>query len=450
MRALQHSASFRDPSGFVFSRGNDLLRQVDAQFADSYTQLKQSGLIEELIRDGLVTAFEEVDLNFAASDSAFAVLRADRVPFISYPYEWCFGQLKAAALLTLEIQRRAVERGFALKDATAYNVQFVGSKPIFIDLLSFEPAPEGPWIAYRQFCRHFLAPLALMSWVDPRLGQLLKSNLDGLPLDLAAKTLPMRARLNTGLAAHLVLHSRADQKQGVSGQARKVTKSNHLALLDSLRRTIESLKVNTDETVWENYYSDTNYSERSEKAKENLVEAYLQKIPEKGFCWDLGANTGRFSELAFKLGFPTIAFDLDVGATEKSFQSKPNYLPLVLDIANPSPALGWGLQERESLLQRGPAKVVLALALVHHLSISNNVPLPWVAEFLSNLGDWLIIEFIDLEDSQVQRLFHARNNKVHMYNGEAFLAAIDQYFTIDASSPIDDSLRTLYLLKRRD
>lgn len=196
--------SFRDPSGFIFFENGSLYRQVNIVYRENYDQLINSGLYETLVRLGLMVSHEEVDLHYARTNSAYRILKPALIPFISYPYEWCFSQLKDAALTTLEIQKKALDFGMSLKDASAYNIQFLDGKPVFIDTLSFEKYEEGqPWVAYRQFCQHFLAPLALMCFSDVRLNQLLRIYPDGIPLDLASCLLPLRTFLKFSLLSHI-------------------------------------------------------------------------------------------------------------------------------------------------------------------------------------------------------------------------------------------------------
>jgi len=191
------ASSFRDPSGFVFWQDGAIYRQINTIYKEDYDRLMTSGLHKALVEEGLIVSHEEVALQSAAPQVAYKVIRPDQVPFISYPYEWSFSQLKGAALATLRIQRKALDFGMSLKDCSAYNMQFMKGKPVFIDTLSFEKYQEGsPWVAYRQFCQHFLAPLALMSHRDSRLGQLLRIHLDGVPLDLASKLLPRRTHFS--------------------------------------------------------------------------------------------------------------------------------------------------------------------------------------------------------------------------------------------------------------
>jgi len=454
-----HAGSFRDPSGFLFTRDGVLYRQVNQVYAENYARLMESGLYEKLVKAGLLIPHVESTLAPADKDLAFKVIRPERVPFISYPYEWAFGQLKDAALATLTIQKRALRSGMSLKDASAYNIQFYQGRPILIDTLSFEVYKEGdPWVAYRQFCQHFLAPLALMAYRDVRLNQLLRIYIDGIPLDLASALLPGRTRWNLGLASHIHLHASAQKRYAEADvsearRGRKMSKEALLGLVESLRTTVRKLEWKPAGTEWADYYTANNYSDAAFEHKKVLVEDWLTKIAPKT-VWDLGANSGIFSRLAAGTGAYVVSSDIDPAAVEVNYRlvkdnKEQNLLPLVLDLTNPSAAIGWGNLERESFLQRGPAEVVLALALVHHLAIANNVPLGGIAEFFARCGEWLVVEFVPKSDSQVQRLLRSRLDIFDEYTRDGFEKAFSQWYMVKDSSAVRDSERWLYLMKRR-
>src|SRR6476659_3184519 len=348
-RAVRDPGSFRDPSGFVYRRDGVLYRQVNHSFADRWDDLAASGLLTELQSRGLLIPHEAAPIAAAADpDLAHAVIRPEPIPTISYPYEWSFGMLKDAALATLDTQVAAAERGFALRDATAYNVQFRRGRPILIDTLSFErPDPGTPWIAYRQFCEHFLAPLALMARRDVRLGLLLRDHVDGIPLDLAARLLPGRSRWNLGLGAHIHAHARAQGRYADAGTdaaaaTKKATVSEfkQQALIDSLRRTIAKLEWTPEGTEWADYANNTSYGDAGTAAKEELVGRFLADAG-SAVVWDLGANTGRYSRIAAGLGRDVVSWDIDPAAVERNYRQvrrdgDERILPLVLDLANPS------------------------------------------------------------------------------------------------------------------
>ncbi len=450
------AGSFRDPSGFLFRRGNTLFRQVNQVYREHYDQFEQGGLKDELIRRGWLIPFEVVD-EPAWSPEAYLVLRPQAVPFVSYPYEWCFSQWKAAGLLTLQIQRQALDRGMTLKDASAFNVQFLDGRPVFVDTLSFERLREGePWVAYRQFCQHFLAPLALISRRDARLGQLFRTHLDGVPLDLASSLLPAKTRLRIPLLFHLHLHAGA-QKKFSSATVRRgngsMGRAAQFGLVDSLEKALHSLDWNPQGTEWAEYYEDTNYSPAGLAHKEKAVQEFLDQVrPSR--VWDLGANVGLFSRLSSARGILTIALDADPAAVEKNYRhcverGEKNLLPLLQDFSNTSAALGWANEERLSLEQRGPADAALALALVHHLAIGNNVPLPRVAAWLARLCKQLLVEFVPKKDSQVQRLLQSREDVFQDYQQAAFEQAFGEQFHITGSAEIQDSQRIIYRMSRR-
>lgn len=455
--SLALPSSFRDPAGFVYERDGNLYRQINLGFQSDLEMLMESGLQRELQSDGLVVGFKEADLSLAATESAAMVIEPERVSMISYPHEWCFSQLKDAALLTLEIVKRSISKGMILKDASAYNVQFIGSRPVFIDTLSFERYEEGtPWIAYLQFCRHFLAPLAVMAHVDIRLGMLLQTNLDGIPLDLASKLLPLKSKLSPGLLAHIYMHAKAQQNSSSStSKSASVTKTGLLALVDSLQGTISGLRWAPTGTEWSDYYLDTNYSKEAFADKISTVKYFLGMLPDTiESCCDLGANNGEFSHLATEYGLRTVALDIDPAAVEKCYQAarkegSVSLLALLQDLRNPTPNFGWRGNERDSIVKRNSADVLLALALLHHLVIGNNVPLSMVAEYFASLSEWLIIEFVPKEDSQLQRMLVARKDIFVDYDQGGFEAAFGAEFEIQAAKKIEGSLRSIYLMRRK-
>ena len=291
----------------------------------------------------------------AFDDSAGAVIRPEPIDFISYPYEWTFGELKDAALLTLDAQLEAIDAGFTLRDASAYNVQFRGARPVLIDSLSFERLEDGaPWVAYRQACEHFLAPLSLMAYVDVRLGRLLRAHLDGIPLDLAGRLLPTRTRLRPGMAMHLHLHARSQRQHAgdpsdaaPQSRARPHISVDRLkALVQSLRGVVDGLDWEPTGTEWADYADQTSYDQDATAAKARVVETLLADAAGR-VVWDLGANTGRYSEICARLGRRIIAFDVDPAAAERHYRAlrrdgRNDTTPLLMDLADPSPALGCG------------------------------------------------------------------------------------------------------------
>ena len=451
-------SSFRDPSGFLFRAGGDLYRQINQSYRDDYNFLITSGLYQALVEEGLLIPHQDADISLVGGDNAYKVIRPEKIPFISYPYEWCFSQLKDAALATLKIQKIALGKGMSLKDASAYNIQFLRGKPILIDTLSFARYREGePWVAYRQFCQHFLAPLSLAAHTDIRLSRLLREYIDGIPLDLASRLLPLKTRFAFGLLSHIHLHGRSQVRHSADrarpASRRRVSLLALRGLIDSLESTVRRLCWNPAGTEWAEYYEDTNYSAAAMADKKERIAAFLEEAKPRT-VWDLGGNTGDFSRLVAERGAFAVCFDVDPAAVEKCYlreggEGSGRLLPLVMDLTTPSPSLGWAGRERDSLARRGPCDLVMALALVHHLAISNNVPLPMIVSYLADLGEWLIVEFVPEEDSQVQRLLETRDDIFGDYNEKGFRSALARRFEVVRRSAIRDSRRSVYLCRAK-
>jgi len=441
---------------FLFFKDEILYRQINQEYKNEYDYLMDSGLYKHLVDSELLIPHTEVDILSPNKEKSYKIIKPEFISFISYPYEWCFSQLKNAAIATLEIQKIAMEHNMTLKDASSYNIQFRFGKPIFIDTLSFEKYQDGQtWKPYKQFCQHFLAPLALMSHKDIRLSQLLRIYIDGIPLDLADKLLPSKKLYMFSLLSHIHLHAKSQkhyENKDIKIKTRKMSRNSFVGIIESLHSGIKKLKWTTEKTEWGDYYNDTNYSEDSFEEKKQIVSEFLDKTKAK-LAWDLGANTGIFSRLASKKDIEIISFDIDPVAVEKNYlscikQGETKLLPLLLDLINPSSSIGWNSMERNSLVERGPADVIIALALIHHLAISNNVPLFNIAEFFHRICNYLIIEFVPKTDSQVKRLLLTREDIFVDYNQQNFESEFKKFFVIHDSKKIANSERILYLLEK--
>ena len=451
-------SSFRDPSGFLFRQDNAIYRQINHKYASEYSRLLESGLHQKLVDKGLLIPHAEVDVPPSDPEIAYKVIQPDQVWFISYPYEWAFSQLKDAALATLSIQKRSLDFGMSLKDASAYNIQFHNGKATLIDTLSFEIYKEGePWVAYKQFCQHFLAPLALMAKTDIRLSQLLRVHIDGIPLDLASRLLPASTYLNFGLLTHIHLHARAQVHyadkavaQSAKGGAH-ISKQSLYGMIENLEKTVGDLEWKSVGTEWGNYYDITNYTEAAFEHKKKILSEWIFRANPASVC-DLGANNGVFTRLASNLGVPSLAFDIDPLAVDQNYRQVKSagerfLLPLVQDLTNPSPSIGWQNSERESLLERIHVDMVFALALIHHLAISNNVPMAQLADFFAGMGNWLVIEFVPKSDSQVKRLLSSRVDIFDQYTSDDFERVFESKFIIHEKVNIRESERYLYLME---
>ncbi|MBV6494575.1 MAG: hypothetical protein LDLANPLL_02608 [Turneriella sp.] len=444
--------SFRDPAGYIFWKNGKIYRFVAHSYKEHYNYLFSSGLYNYLVDEGFLIEHKEIPVkNFSTQKNAYKIISPQKIGIITYPYEWCFSQLKDAALLTLEIQKHALKHGMVLKDASAFNVQFNEGRAVFIDTLSFEKYTEGsPWVAYGQFCRHFLAPLFLAAYTDARLSRLLAFYPDGIPLDLASRLLPKRTYFRFGALAHI--HAHACSKGGVK-TTRKfyVRREGLFALIDSLSSLVKSLHWKADGTLWANYTEENNYSTVAMEHKKEVVEELLSRV-KNAIVWDIGANVGIFSRIVAKQNNHVLALDADLAAVEKNYLSLKNkpeakYItPLFVDITNPACALGWANEERKNLWSRSTPAAILALALLHHLAIGNNLPFDKIAQFFQKHAKILAIEFIPKNDSQVQRMLLHRKDIFAEYTKENFEKSFSKYFRIEKNIPIKDSQRSLYLM----
>lgn len=469
----RNSASFKDPAGYVFLQDGTVYRRINRLYQENFDSLHSSGLYNYLTADGKLVKHTEMpaenfelssaDLSDSTNDT-YKIIRPEQIDFISYPYEWCFSQLKEAALLTLEIQEKALSHNMSLKDASAFNIQWQDGKPVLIDTLSFEKyLPGKPWIAYRQFCQHFLAPLALMSHVDLRLNSLLQSNLDGIPLDLASRMLPAKTWFMPMLSTHLHWHAKVSanaesQNHPVENSAREMGKPAMMAFVETLHSSIKSMEAKKQESVWRKYksesYSLNAISDKKSKFSE-LVEIWQQKEGGK-IVIDTGANTGIYSRLLGTLLKDSLILSLDAEAdlTEANYlecrkKKSTNVLPLTVDLAQPTPALGFANSERLSLSQRVRADLIAALALQHHLSIGHHINFAMSASYFCELGRYLIIEFASESDQFVQKMMQGRADIFSHYTKENFERSYLEHFEAITKREIEDSKRILYLMKAK-
>jgi ribosomal protein L11 methylase PrmA len=441
-KPLLDQGSFRDPSGRVYELGGQIFRTVSEKAAEHFNFVRASGLLDKLAQSGKVIATEEVNRSVLTKAGVHApmVLRHARVPFISYPYEWSFPLLKAAALQHLNVQIEALRADVSLSDATAYNIQFIGPKPVFIDVLSFRKYKEGEiWAGHRQFCEQFLNPLLLRAFFGITHNSWFRGNLEGI---------------DTLMLARMQSAAMADTVKGTS-KAKNVTitKLNYERMLLSLRDWIKTLQPkDTGATVWQHYAENTTYQSEEQQAKRRFVSDFVKKSKAKT-VWDVGCNTGDYSEVALEAGAErVIGFDFDQGALERSYARararKLNFLPLFQDGANPSPDQGWANAERKSVMTRGGADAVLALAFEHHLAIGRNIPLDRVVDSLVRMAPKGVIEFVRKEDPTVQQLLALREDIFPDYLPKTFETALKARARIVKSEVVSSSGRTLYLYDR--
>ena len=452
-------SSFRDPAGYVFVEGRTIKRAITSKGRANYELLMSSGLYDRLADNGWIVRHREETRWVDPASGIYKTILPEQLDYISYPYEWSFDQLKDAALLTLRIQALAMEYGLSLKDASAFNVQFRGPQPLFIDTLSFERNNSAPWVAYDQFCRHFLAPLLLMAYVSPDFNQFLKASLDGFPLDLTSRLMPRRTYLRFGPLIHLHLHARM-QKRYANGRntdewtADSSGRDSKPALVESLLSTIENLKLRLKQSAWINYYRDArHYSPIAEEFKKSAVISTLKGI-RPDCVFDLGGNVGSYSRLVTAEGIRCVSYDFDPLCVNQNYQrSKTNndlhMLPLVMDLKNPTPGLGFESRERLGFLERPKPDLVLALAIVHHLRLSGNIPLERISRFFASLTRWLLIEFVPKEDPMAIGLLRGREDIFDDYSIPGFYRVFQQHFRLEQKWDIPSTSRLLCLFKNR-
>lgn len=455
MNAIVDAGSFRDPAGRVFATGEQIFRTVMPDAARDYERFRDGGLMDDLIGKGLLVGASEADahgLGDFARGSAY-VLEHPRVPFISYPYEWSFSLHKRAALHHLDVHLAALDAGFTLVDATAYNIQFDGARPLFIDHLSFRDYREGElWRGHRQFCMQFLNPLLLTACLGLPANSWFRGSLEGIAPEELAPLLSWRHNLSwtvlTHVTAQAALHRRS-LRAGAPASSRTPTLplTALRGMLGGLRRFIARLEPKAARTVWGDYAGDNSYADAEAAAKRAFVGEMVAAV-KPGLLFDIGCNSGDYSEAAFDAGARRIVgFDFDHGALERSFRrfdgAATPFLPLWLDAANPSPAQGWAQRERKGLAERAKADALVALAFVHHIAIARNVPMDMVLDWLLAMAPVGVIEFPPKSDPMVQRLLAQREDIFPDYTEAAFLALLGARARIIRSQHLSENGRLL-------
>ena len=458
-KMTREPSSYRDPSGYIFTHEGRLYRQVNQRFKKEFEHLVNSGCYRELVEQKKLIPHEQLDINYTGETQWYATLCPQLIPFISYAWEWSFNMLKDAALLTLNIQSSALKYGLSLKDATTCNIQFFQGRPVFIDSLSFEFYDDKkPWIAYRQFCEQFLAPLLLMHYRKLPLQELSLAYPEGIPLSIASRLLPFRSRLSIHCYLHIHLNARVSKDS--TGNADKPITFNRKKMVDlisSLQLLVNNLNLKESPSTWSTYYEEASLRNNYLPHKKEIINNWINKIaPEIKNASDLGANDGEFSKLFANKGIPCLSADLDPNCIDRLYQqvkkeNNPNLHPLIMDLSNPSPSIGVNNRERPSFLERGSRDAVMALALIHHLSIGKNIPLDKIAFMFSTLcKKYLIIEFVPKEDEKIQFMLAQREDIFDSYDVETFESAFSKEFIIEEKMGVNDSSRILYLLHKKN
>ena len=454
-------SSFRDPDSRVVEADGAVLRLLSEQGLRDWEALESSELFRKAVAEGKLVGTEvERDhdaLPDGLVDGAAAVLRHDVVPFVSYPYEWTFAMLKDAALLQLELLREALEENLILKDSSPYNLQWRGARPVFIDVGSFEQLREGePWVGYRQFCMLFLYPLLLQSYKDLPFEPWLRGRLEGIEPQQMRDLMSFRDLFRSGVLAHVVLHARlerrnADTSRDVKAELGKAGFKKELivANVKRLQRLVGKLEWKPGATAWSDYGPRAHYTDAETAAKDDFVRRVAAER-DRDLVWDLGCNDGRYSRIAAEHARTVVAMDADAAVVDGLYRSRrgeDGILPLYVDVADPSPALGWRGAERRTLAERGTPDLTLFLALVHHVSISGNVPVRELLDWLRSLGSTLVIEFPTPADPLVRRLLARKRPGTHPdYERGYFERALGERFDVESHEELSGT-RVLYLAR---
>ena len=463
--AIVNCGSFRDRDGRVYHYQNRVFRGLSQSALKTFRQIEETMFFQNLLKAEKIIATRELKVddnplpdNIKKQWAGF--LEHDLVAVISYPYEWTFSMLKSAAILQLQLVEQAVSNGYSLKDATPYNVQFVNGKPVFIDIPSFEVLEEGaPWTGYKQFCEMFLFPLLLQVYKGCNFQPFMRASIDGIGIQMAASLFGFRDRFRQGIFTHVWLQSKLDNRYGSSPKnmrsslkAAGFKRELILVNVQKLLKLIKNLDWQASGSEWGDYKDFHNYSDADHTLKENFIrEAVKAEKPKT--VWDIGCNTGQFSRIAAAECEQVIATDIDHVAVERFFLDKntpTNILPLVQNVADPSPNWGWRNRERSDLQSRSQPDLVLCLALVHHVVITANIPLAEFIDWLANLTDSLVIEYVSRADEKVKTLLRNKEDKYQDYSREFFENNLNRHYDILKQMEVNNGNRMLYLCVKLD
>ena len=452
------AGSFRDRQGRVFYSGEQVFRALSTKAWKDWQRLSATRFFKEYSARGLIIPTREAtDAAPQALEGNWAgVLEHHKIPFVSYPYEWCFGMLQDAALLQLDLLLASLREDMVLKDASSYNIQWMGSQPVFIDTGSFEEFRQGqPWAGYRQFSQLFLFPLLLQSYKDLPFQPLLRGRVDGISAADCNAIMSLRDLFRSGVLSHVYLQSKLEKRYGTAGT--DVRKALHTAgfkkelitaNLRKLRKLVSRLQWNPSGSTWSEYASDNTYSDSDTRHKRRFVQKLAAAHP-RSLVWDLGCNTGVYSRIAAANSDYVVSIDADQLAVERLYrqlkeEKNSKVLPLVNELADYSPDLGWRGSERRGLTSRDKPDLILALALIHHMVISANIPVSEFVSWLAETGGELVLEFVDKSDPMVQTLLRNKDDQYADYEKGFLEKNLKRFYRIERQEELESKSRTLY------
>lgn len=464
------TGSYRDRDARIFyGDSGEVFRALSVHALEEWQAASAARFFQQGMAEGKIVATELVDAARcpAPPDNASwaGVLKHESIPFVSYPYEWTFGMLKDAALLHLDLLQTALKEGFTIKDGTAYNVQWVGQRPVFIDVASFERLTPGQvWAGYRQFCQTFLFPLFLQAYKNVAFQPALRGCLDGLKPEEFGNLMSFRDLFRRGVLAHAYLHGKLEANRTVrktnpqqslhrAGFATALIQRNVTQLI----RIVSRLNWSPRESTWSAYAGANSYSPDDKEHKARFVRE-AARARRSALVWDLGCNTGEYSRIAAESARYVIAMDADHLAVDRLYQSLKGrgvedvsvpILPLVSNVADPSANLGWRGRERKSLAERGRPDLILCLALVHHLVIGCGIPMRELLQWLAELGASLVIEFVDKTDPMVVQLLGSRRDIYADYDAHMFDVWMNEFFNVVRCERLGSGTRALYYATSR-
>lgn len=478
--------SFRDRTSRVFHREGGVFRSLSAEALADWERLRAAGWFEALQAAGKIARTRRADAGGDEEKEAgrpagpapveppwVATLAHETIPFVSYACEWSFGMLKDAALLHLEVLETALAGGMILKDGSSFNVQWIGARPVFIDIGSFTRLEPGdPWAGYRQFCRHFLFPLMLVAYRDVPFQPWLRGSLEGIGARECRRLMSARDLLRPGVLTHVWLQASAEARYGDgaagrrpggeavrSGEVRAAVRRAgfHAGLIranvERLKRLVGGLSQRRTGSRWTDYTEALPYTEQERAEKAAFVREVVH-ARDRSMVWDLGCNTGAYARIAAERAATVVAMDSDPLVVERLYQGlkeggATGILPLVGDAADPSPDRGWRGVERRSLEGRGRPELVLVLALVHHLVLGASIPLREVVAWLAGLASAVVIEFVERADPMVRALLDARAEPCADYDRRVFERCLEEAFETKARKALGSGTRILYYAEPR-